>query len=185
MTAVRRRSQTVIRLVLVAVFGALSFVCTAFCPIPISGGQGYLNFSDLFIFITSALIGPAVGGLVGALSGAMSDLYAGFAQFALWTALIKLVEGVLAGYLFRALYKTNASGVRKALAFTSFYLGGLVMAGGYVVAEIFLYTGSVALFDLPFNLLQGAVNATLAIPCFLALARAVGYEQKNSLNTRE
>lgn len=49
MTTANRRTTYIIKIAMVAVFAAMSFVCTAFLPIPIAGGQGYLNFSDTFI----------------------------------------------------------------------------------------------------------------------------------------
>ena len=105
MTTANRRTTYIIKIAMVAVFAAMSFVCTAFLPIPIAGGQGYLNFSDTFIFILASFISPLVGGLVGALSGSLSDIYAGYGSFAIWTAGIKFIEGIVAGYLFILLRK--------------------------------------------------------------------------------
>ena len=74
MTTANRRTTYIIKIAMVAIFAAMSFVCTAFLPIPIAGGQGYLNFSDTFIYILASFISPLVGGLVGALSGSLSDI---------------------------------------------------------------------------------------------------------------
>lgn len=177
MTTANRRTTYIIKIAMVAVFAAMSFVCTAFLPIPIAGGQGYLNFSDTFIFILASFISPLVGGLVGALSGSLSDIYAGYVSFAIWTAGIKFIEGIVAGYLFILLRKTLLNkGKARYLSLSSFYIGGLLMAFLYVIPDLVMADASVAIFDLPFNILQGVVNATIATVAFIFLSKISMFE---------
>ena len=159
MTTANRRTTYIIKIAMVAVFAAMSFVCTAFLPIPIAGGQGYLNFSDTFIFILASFISPLVGGL------------------AIWTAGIKFIEGIVAGYLFILLRKTLLNkGKARYLSLSSFYIGGLLMAFLYVIPDLVMADASVAIFDLPFNILQGVVNATIATVAFIFLSKISMFE---------
>lgn len=177
MTTTNRRTIYIIKIAMVAIFAAMSFVCTAFLPIPIAGGQGYLNFSDTFILILASLVSPLVGGLVGALSGALSDIYAGYGSFAIWTAGIKFIEGIVAGYLFILMRKALLNkGKLKYLSLSSFFIGGILMALLYVIPDLVMYGSSVALFDLPFNILQGVVNATIASVAFIFLCKIPTFE---------
>ena len=100
-----RRNNLIFNMSIIAVFSALSFVVTAFLAVPIASGAGYLNFQDCIIFALASLIHPLVGGIVGGLTGMLADIYAGYASFAVYTLVIKFVEGVVAGYMFKLLTK--------------------------------------------------------------------------------
>ena len=183
MTSVNKRNSGILKISMVAVFGAMSFICTAFFPIPIAGGQGYLNFSDTFIFLIAALISPLTGGLVGSLSGALSDLYAGYGSFAPYTAGIKLLEGVVAGYLFIWLRNLLGGSRCRFLALGSFFIGGLIMAFLYMIPDLVMYSEEIAWIDLPFNIIQGSVNAVIAAVGFMTLSQtsvfsSVGFNKK-------
>lgn len=180
-----KRKNIVFKITTTAVFAALSFVCTAFLPIPIASGQGYINFSDAFIFLVASLISPIIGGCVGALSGSMSDLVAGYGSFAPYTAVIKFVEGIVAGYLFILLKKILKGEKTKYISFVSFFIGGLIMAFLYMIPDFVMYTKEVAFIDLPFNILQGAINAIVAIICFVPLSRIPPLNEKGFKNTTE
>lgn len=177
-----KRTNIVIKITTTAIFAALSFVCTAFLPIPIASGQGYINFSDAFIFLIASLISPLTGGCVGALSGSMSDIVAGYGSFAPYTAAIKFIEGIVAGYLFILLRRILNGKKTRYISFVSFFIGGLVMAFLYMIPDLIMYTKEVAFIDLPFNILQGVVNAVVAIICFVPLSRIPPLNEKGFKN---
>lgn len=164
----------------IGVFTALDFILARFASIPIFNGNGYLNLSDIIVFLLAALINPWAGGLVGGIAGLISDLVQGYVFYAPFTFFIKLIEGVVSGYLFRLL-RGHLCGDRKvffAKSLISFILGGLVMGVLYVIPDCFTYlthgafedgTYIILFIDLGFNCLQGIINAVLAALLILSL----------------
>ena len=180
-------------MVLIGIFAALSFVITVYVSIPIPGtsGAGYLNLSDVFIFVLAALVNPWVGGLVGGVSGMLSDLFLGYSYFAPFTLMIKFIEGIVAGYLFRALTISGQT-TRKTYFWKSliaFVVGGIVMAGLYMIPDYITYINipgeapggsyTFIFFDLGFNSIQGVVDAVLGSLIFVGLYNIPGLANRH------
>lgn len=180
---ITKNSKLIFNMVLTGIFAALSFVVTVYIAIPIPGtsGAGYLNLSDVFIFVLAALVNPWIGGLVGGISGFLSDLFLGYSYFAPFTLMIKFIEGIVAGYLFRALTK---SGKRTKVIYfwkslVAFITGGIVMAILYMIPDYITYINipgqapgnsyTFIFFDLGFNSIQGIVDAVLGSLIFIGL----------------
>ena len=86
-------------IVYIAVFTALVFVATIAIAIPMPTGVGaYINFGDIVIFLSSALLGPIGGAISGALGAGFADLvYAPI--FVPLTIIVKGIEGFLTGLI--------------------------------------------------------------------------------------
>ena len=164
------------RLVFTALFAALT---TAFTLISIPLATGYFNFGDLVIYIASVSLGPLYGAIVGAIGGALGDAILGYIAYMPFTLVIKALEGVIVGLVYKAVCKFCAnkkSGNILEITFTLLanLLAGSVMALGYFLAEGLLLSDahwSGGLVNLPFNFLQGAISSCVAIillyPCQL------------------
>jgi uncharacterized membrane protein len=184
-------------MVLTAIFAALDYVVTSFVaiPLPLASGTGYLNLSDLFVFVLAGLTDPWTAGLVGGIAGLAADFTAGYPFFAPFTLLIKLIEGLCSGYLFK-LFRSKKDSISKKVLFAdalvAFIIGGLVMGALYMIPDYVTYTlspssvpGGSYMFifiDLLFNCIQGVVNAVLAAFTYLGLAQIKGLNQRHSLN---
>lgn len=165
-------SQIVVKkMCIVAIFAALTFIVTAFIPIPINGA-GYFNFSDVFIFMIATLVDPISGGLVGAIGASFADLQAGYAAYMPFTAVIKFFEGFILGIIVRR-FKS------PVIHYFSFALAGVFMAGAYIIADWVLYDISVAFLAFPFNILQGLINAHLAFFICFSLKKTRLFEEKD------
>ncbi|MFA6796181.1 MAG: ECF transporter S component [Bacilli bacterium] len=188
-----KNSKLIFDMVLIGIFAALSFVITVYVSIPIPGtsGAGYLNLSDVFIFVLAALVNPWVGGLVGGVSGMLSDLFLGYSYFAPFTLMIKFIEGIVAGYLFRAL-TISGQATRKTYFWKSliaFVVGGIVMAGLYMIPDYITYINipgeapggsyTFIFFDLGFNSIQGVVDAVLGSLIFVGLYNIPGLANRH------
>lgn len=132
---------------------AILSVITIFIQIPLQGGAGYLNFSDSIIFLFSGLFGPYSGMVVGGLGALIADFASGYATYAPFSLVIKALEGLLAGFLFKKWGKLN---------FLSFFLAGLCMAVAYMIPDTLLFNFSTATYNLLWNSIQGIVNAFIA-----------------------
>lgn len=155
------------KLALTALMAALTAVLTL-ASVPLPGG-GYYNFGDVAIFIAAAALGPVAGAFAGGLGGALGDLILGYTFYAPFTLVIKALEGLIAGLLFKAFKSAfiKEGGTVKKVVFSavSNVVGGLIMAAGYFLAEgLLLAEGKWqgGLVNLPWNILQGALSAVVA-----------------------
>ncbi len=155
------------RLVLTALFAALTCAATALLHIPSPIG-GYFNLGDAVILTGAFLLGPLYGAIAGAIGAALADVLLSFVLYAPATFVIKFLTALTAALLLRSLKKRRFVGAALgALA------GELVMAAGYFIYEWCLYgiAGSAESL-LTTNLPQAAVSAAAAILLFLVLDRA-------------
>lgn len=139
----------------ISVLTSLTIVITLVLIIPLPSNSGYLNLSDAMIMIASNVTSPLGGFIVGALSGGICDLVAGYGAYIPFTIIIKGIEGYLAGYLFKKLNN-------KTLKYLSLFICGLLMGILYFIPDFIYYGVSVALLNLPLNILQGILGATIA-----------------------
>lgn len=154
----------IVRMCLIALFGALSFVLTAFCQIPYAGGAGYFNFGDVVALFASMALGPIEGMAIGIIGGAFGDLFLGYAAFAPFTLLAKGLMGLLSGLVFHLLRK------QKIWRFIAPYLGSILMILVYMIAYMVIYGKGVYLSSA-FDCVQGAVCSSLSIPLYLVMEK--------------
>jgi len=156
------------RLVLTALFAALTCAATAVLHIPSPIG-GYFNLGDAVILTGAFLLGPIYGAAAGAIGASLADVLLGFVIYAPATFVIKFLTALTAALLLRALKKRRFIGaVLGAVA------GELVMAAGYFLFEWIFYLGAAVAAEslLTTNLPQAAVGAAAAILLFFVLDRA-------------
>lgn len=147
--------KTTKTLVIYAVLMALTVVMTMVIQIPTPTGYGYLNLGDMVIFIAAFMLGKKAGFLVGGIGSAMADILLGWGAYAPITFVAKGLEGFVAGLLLETSWG-------KKMPFIPPMVGGLVMAGGYYIAEIFMYGAKAAVVNLPANIMQGLFGAIAA-----------------------
>ena len=155
------------RLVLTALFAALTCAATALLHIPSPIG-GYFNLGDAVILIGAFLLGPVYGAIAGAIGSALADVLLSFVMYAPATFVIKFLTALTAALLLRGMKKH-----RLGCAAIGAIVGELVMAAGYFLYEWWLYgiSGSAESL-LTTNLPQAAVSAAVAILLFFVLERA-------------
>lgn len=132
------------------VLAAAVFLLTAFARIPLPAG--YLNFGDVGVFLAALLLPAGYAALCAGVGSALADLY-GFPLYAPVTLVVKGLAALAFALLWRRL-----PGKLRNLAF----LAVLIVPLGYFLFELLVYH-TYAWADLPFNLLQVAVGAALAL----------------------
>lgn len=143
------------KLVSYGVLMALTVVMTMVIHIPSPAQTGYINLGDMVIFIAAFFFGKKAGFLVGGIGSAIADLLLGYSVFAPVTLIAKGLEGFIAG----AIFETDL-GKRHPIFPSS--IGGLIMALGYFIAEIFMFGFNASLINLPANIVQGLFGAVAA-----------------------
>ena len=144
---------------------ALVCIATMVIQIPMPGTNGYVNIGDSVIFISSILFGPITGMIAGGVGSALADILSGYAHWAIFTLVIKGLEGYLVGVLIR-----KHITITKSIFSTG--IGTIVMVIGYFIAGIIL-KGSVIISaaSIPGNLIQGIVSMVIAIPLSYSLSK--------------
>ena len=150
------------KLILAALFAALSCVATMSIRIPTPGTGGYIHPGDAIVILSGVILGPVWGFLAGAIGSALSDLIGGYFVYVPITFMIKGLVALAAGLLYQKVGKTQKS------RYAAVVLGGvadiILVAGGYFVCEYFIY-GAGAAASIPANIIQGIGG--LVISCIL------------------
>lgn len=150
------------KLILAALFAALSCVATMSIRIPTPGTGGYIHPGDAIVILSGVILGPVWGFLAGGIGSALSDLIGGYFIYVPITFVIKSLVALAAGLLYQKVGKNQKS------RYIAVILGGvadiILVAGGYFVCEFFIYgAGSAA--SIPANIIQGVGG--LVISCIL------------------
>ena len=150
------------KLILAALFAALSCVATMSIRIPTPGTGGYIHPGDAIVILSGVILGPVWGFLAGGIGSALSDLIGGYFVYVPITFVIKGLVALVAGLLYQKVGKNQKS------RYVAVVLGGvadiILVAGGYFVCEFFIY-GAGATASIPANIIQGVGG--LVISCIL------------------
>lgn len=140
----------------IGLLAALTAVATMIIHFPVPGVQGFVNFGDSVIILAALLFGPAVGFFAGAIGSGLADVLLGYPHWALWTFIIKGLEGLIAGRM-------------RAQPVVAGVLAAVWMVFGYFVAAGFMYGWPVAAAAIPGDGLQGGVSVIVALLLYRAL----------------
>ena len=150
------------KLILAALFAALSCVATMSIRIPTPGTSGYIHPGDAIVILSGVILGPVWGFLAGGIGSALSDLIGGYFIYVPITFVIKGLVALAAGLLYQKVGKNQKS------RYIAVILGGvadiILVAGGYFVCEFFIY-GADAAASIPAHIIQGVGG--LVISCIL------------------
>lgn len=150
------------KLILAALFAALSCVATMSIRIPTPGTGGYIHPGDAIVILSGVILGPVWGFLAGAIGSALSDLIGGYFIYVPITFVIKGLVALAAGLLYQKVGKNQKS--RYIAVILSGVADIILVAGGYFVCEFFIY-GAGAAASIPANIIQGVGG--LVISCIL------------------
>lgn len=137
---------------------ALVFLATWLIKVP-NGIQGYFNLGDGFILLFASVLNPFLAFMAGGVGSAMADIAGGYGMYAIFTLLIKGLEAVLVSWL---VYKG-----RSSFRYIAYVLGGLLMVGGYFIADAYInQSWQLSLTGIPGNLVQAAAGYAIALAAY-------------------
>ena len=149
------KHDKLIKLVLAALFAALTCVATSVIHVPIPATNGYINLGDGMVLLGAFLLGPVYGAAAGGLGSMLADLLLGYASYAPGTLIIKAAMGLCAGLLFGALRSKT-----KAAALVAGVVGEVIMVLGY---------GLAAAASIGANCIQGLGGLVVSVLVYHAL----------------
>lgn len=151
-------------LVLTALMTCMVMVLTFIIRIPVPATQGYIHLGDTMIFLSVFILGWKKGAIASATGSAMADLVAGYVHYIPITFVVKGLMALVAGILIEYAAKHNYTCIKKnAFKLLAFLLAGVIMVGGYYVAESIMYGSWITpLASIPMNCVQLGAGVVLA-----------------------
>jgi len=148
-----------------ALMAALVCGATAVIRIPSPTG-GYVNAGDGVVLLCAWLLGPWYGGAAAGVGSFLTDLLTGSPLYAPGSLVIKGLDALVAGVLYRALGQSRRAQLLSGLA------GELLMTAGYFgYTALLLQKGLGAALSIPGNLVQGCVGLVLSMALHHALEK--------------
>ena len=147
------------KIVFASMFAALVCVATMIIKLPSPLG-GYVNIGDCIVLLCGWTLSPVYAFLAAAIGSALADIFSSYAIYAPATFLIKGLMALLAWFLFNVLSK-------RVKPFPSRLIGGIcaevVMIGGYLVFESFIYGFEPSLVNVPANAIQAVAGLAVGM----------------------
>lgn len=154
------------KIILTALFAALSCVATMSIRIPTPGTGGYIHPGDAIVILSGVILGPVPGLLAAGIGSALSDLLGGYFVYVPITFVIKGLVAFFSAHAYRKIAKS------EKLRFAGVAAGGVIdivlVAGGYFICEYFMY-GSGAAASIPANIIQGVSGLVISLLLFPVL----------------
>ena len=155
-----KKKINIVKLIMSALFAALTCIFTML-PMGIpSLTQGYIHFGDCFVLLSGWYLGP-YGVLAAGIGSMLTDILGGYLIYAPATLIIKGVVALIAALFLKLAANGKPFGFRL--------LGGVVaelfMAVGYYLysATVMGYGFIASAAEIPNNLVQGGVGVAAAI----------------------
>lgn len=158
------------KLVLAALFAALTCVATMSIRIPIYGTQGYIHPGDALVILCGVFLDPVSALLAAGIGSAMADLLGGYFIYVPITFAIKGLIAFCGSQFWHS--HLGALHPQAAVAFCG-VIDIVFVASGYCLCEIFLYGLPAAITSVPSNIVQGISGLIIASVLYPLLHKAL------------
>ena len=160
-----------------AMVTAMVMIATTFFKIP--NAMGYIHLGDGFVLLAAIILPKKYACFAGGVGAGLADIYGGYAVWAPWTLVIKIVMVLIVQLFFDFLMKRASNGkyIAKIAGIPFAELFAYVLAvlwtvSGYYIAQGFISGNWAApIADVPGNVLQAAVGSVIAILVSVALGK--------------
>lgn len=171
------KSDNTLIFVTTAMMTAMVMIATTFFKIP--NAMGYIHLGDGFVLLAAIILPKKYACFAGGVGAGLADIYGGYAVWAPWTLVIKIVMVLIVQLFFDFLMKRASNGKHIAkiagIPFAELFayvLAVLWTVSGYYVAQGFISGNWIApVADVPGNVLQASVGAVIAILVSVALGK--------------
>lgn len=171
------KSDNTLIFVTTAMMTAMVMIATTFFKVP--NAMGYIHLGDGFVLLAAIILPKKYACFAGGVGAGLADIYGGYAVWAPWTLVIKIVMVLIVQLFFDFLTKRASNGKHIAkiagIPFAEFFayvLAVLWTVSGYYIAQGFISGNWAApIADVPGNVLQAAVGSVIAILVSVALGK--------------
>lgn len=141
---------------------SIMIVSTLIIKIPAPNQMGYLNLSDFLIIMSVVFIPKPSMAFAAGLALLLTDIFAGYGQYAVFTFLVKSIEGLIIVFFFKA---------KKEITIKQFgmisLLAVVVMVLGYGLSDAIIFQGISYIWpSILVNLPQAGFAWILSIVCY-------------------
>ena len=171
------KSDNTLIFVTTAMMTAMVMIATTFFKVP--NAMGYIHLGDGLVLLSAIILPKKYACFAGGVGAGLADVYGGYAVWAPWTLVIKIVMVLIVQLFFDFLMKRASNGKHIAkiagIPFAEFFayvLAVLWTVSGYYVAQGFISGNWAApIADVPGNVLQAAVGSVIAILVSVTLGK--------------
>lgn len=171
------KSDDTLIFVTTAMMTAMVMIATTFFKIP--NAMGYIHLGDGFVLLAAIILPKKYACFAGGVGAGLADIYGGYAVWAPWTLVIKIVMVLIVQLFFDFLTKRASNGKHIAkiagIPFAELFayvLAVLWTVSGYYIAQGFISGNWIApVADVPGNVLQAAVGSVIAILVSVTLGK--------------
>lgn len=171
------KSDNTLIFVTTAMMTAMVMIATTFFKIP--NAMGYIHLGDGFVLLAAIILPKKYACFAGGVGAGLADIYGGYAVWAPWTLVIKIVMVLIVQLFFDFLMKRASNGKHIAkiagipfAELLAYVLAVLWTVSGYYVAQGFISGNWIApVADVPGNVLQAAVGSVIAILVSVTLGK--------------
>ena len=171
------KSDNTLIFVTTAMMTAMVMIATTFFKIP--NAMGYIHLGDGFVLLAAIILPKKYACFAGGVGAGLADIYGGYAVWAPWTLVIKIVMVLIVQLFFDFLMKRASNGKHIAkiagIPFAEFFayvLAVLWTVSGYYIAQGFISGNWIApVADVPGNVLQATVGSIIAILVSVTLGK--------------
>ena len=171
------KSDNTLIFVTTAMMTAMVMIATTFFKIP--NAMGYIHLGDGFVLLAAIILPKKYACFAGGVGAGLADIYGGYAVWAPWTLVIKIVMVLIVQLFFDFLTKRASNGKHIAkiagIPFAELFayvLAVLWTVSGYYIAQGFISGNWAApIADVPGNVLQAAVGSVIAILVSVTLGK--------------
>ncbi|MGM0378968.1 MAG: ECF transporter S component [Bacillota bacterium] len=162
-------------LVLTALLAALVTIATVAIRIPTF--KGYIHLGDTLVYLSGIILGPLYGPVAAGIGSLFADVFAGFPNWALPSLIIKSLDALVFGIIFKNVFLTKINMKNLIFKFSiSVLIGSTIMVIGYFIVGGLFYGFKPSIASIPMNIVQGIGGGIIAFPLVIAL------RNKNILN---
>ena len=163
------KSDNTLIFVTTAMMTAMVMIATTFFKVP--NAMGYIHLGDGFVLLAAIILPKKYACFAGGVGAGLADIYGGYAVWAPWTLVIKIVMVLIVQLFFDFLMKRASNGKHIAkiagIPFAELFayvLAVLWTVSGYYIAQGFISGNWIApVADIPGNVLQAAVGSIITI----------------------
>ena len=171
------KSDNTLIFVTTAMMTAMVMIATTFFKIP--NAMGYIHLGDGFVLLAAIILPKKYACFAGGVGAGLADIYGGYAVWAPWTLVIKIVMVLIVQLFFDFLMKRASNGKHIAkiagipfAELLAYVLAVLWTVSGYYIAQGFISGNWAApIADVPGNVLQAAVGSVIAILVSVTLGK--------------
>lgn len=156
-----KNKKRILHITYTAVFTAVIMLATSQFKFSTGLGEGYIHLGDSIIYLAACVLPLPYALLAAALGGALADVLAGFAIWAVPTAIIKTLNALPFALIYKMCKGKNTNKILNKQTAGMPVLSGIITVGGYFIAESILYSVASATLSIMGSCIQAVGSAII------------------------